>query len=183
MTPCNHEETNTRIFSQVKELVLKCHKVALVGTVDTDVVVIVIFCFNENVIYLVWRLFDDVKQVFETYSPHSQHTQFNNSKKRVIPPLTFYRINNTSMIPLVLYFPSCWFLCWFSVFKFSKYFNDFIYMWTQAMQLMQMLPPIESWDWSEKLEIVWMTLPETANALSILKHCSGKPGCKGIWIS
>ena len=47
------------------------------------------------------------------------------------------------------------------------------------MQLMQMLPPIESWDWSEKLEIIWMTLPETANALSILKHCSGKRGCKG----
>ena len=47
------------------------------------------------------------------------------------------------------------------------------------MQPMQMLPPIENWGWSKKFEIIWMTLPEVAKALSILKHCSCKRGCKG----
>ena len=47
LTPCNHEVADTRIFVHVKELVLKGHKVVLVDTVDTDVVVIVISCFNE----------------------------------------------------------------------------------------------------------------------------------------
>ena len=46
-TPCNHEEVDTRIFVHVKELVLKGHKVVLVDTADTDVVVITISCFNE----------------------------------------------------------------------------------------------------------------------------------------
>ena len=47
LTPCNHEEADSRIFVHVKELVLKGHKVVLVDTVDTDVVVIAISCFNE----------------------------------------------------------------------------------------------------------------------------------------
>ena len=47
LTPCNHEEADTRICVHVKELVLKSHKVVLVDTVDTNVVVIAISCCNE----------------------------------------------------------------------------------------------------------------------------------------
>ena len=47
LTPCNHEKADTRIFVHVKELVLKGHKVVLVNTVNTDVVVKAISCFNE----------------------------------------------------------------------------------------------------------------------------------------
>ena len=47
LTPCNHEEADTRIFVHVKELVLRGHKVILIDTVDTDVVVIAISCFND----------------------------------------------------------------------------------------------------------------------------------------
>ena len=47
LTPCNHEEAGTRIFVHVKELVLKDHKVVLLDTVDTNVVVIDISYFNE----------------------------------------------------------------------------------------------------------------------------------------
>ena len=47
LIPCNHEEGDTRIFIHVKELVMKGHKVVLVDTVDKDIVVIAIFCFNK----------------------------------------------------------------------------------------------------------------------------------------
>ena len=47
LTPCNHEEADTRIFVHGKELTLKSHKLVLVDTVDTNVVVIAISCFNE----------------------------------------------------------------------------------------------------------------------------------------
>ena len=47
MTPYNHEEPDTRIFVHLKKLVLKGHKVGLLDTVDTDVVVIAISCFSE----------------------------------------------------------------------------------------------------------------------------------------
>ena len=47
MNPCNPEEADARIFDYVKEFVLKDHMVVLVDTVDLDVVVIAISCFNE----------------------------------------------------------------------------------------------------------------------------------------
>ena len=46
------------------------------------------------------------------------------------------------------------------------------------MQPMQMLSPIGNWGWLRKFEIIWMTLPEPAKALSILKHCGCKRGCE-----
>ena len=47
MTLCNHEEAEARIFVYVNELALESHKVVLVDTVDTNIIVIVISCFNE----------------------------------------------------------------------------------------------------------------------------------------
>ena len=52
LTLCNHEETDTRIFAYVKEIVLKAHKVVLVDTVDTDVVVIAI---SFILLYIRWK--------------------------------------------------------------------------------------------------------------------------------
>ena len=52
LTLCNHEETDTRIFAYVKEIVLKAHKVVLVDAVDTDVVVIAI---SFILLYLRWE--------------------------------------------------------------------------------------------------------------------------------
>ena len=52
LTLCNYEETDTRIFAYVKEIVLKAHKVVLVDTVDTDVVVIAI---SFILLYLRWE--------------------------------------------------------------------------------------------------------------------------------
>ena len=47
LTHCNHEEADTKIFVHVTELVLEVHKLVLVDTIYTDVVVIAIFCFNK----------------------------------------------------------------------------------------------------------------------------------------
>ena len=63
--------------------------------------------------------------------------------------------------------------------SYFKYKSMLLIVWSQAMQPMQMLPRTENWGWSKKIEITWMTLPEAAKALSILKHCSCKRGCKG----
>ena len=52
LTLCNYEETDTRIFAYVKEIVLKAHKVVLVDAVDTDVVVIAI---SFILLYLRWE--------------------------------------------------------------------------------------------------------------------------------
>jgi hypothetical protein len=42
MTPCNHEEADTRIFVHVKALLLDGHSEITIFTVDTDVVVIAV---------------------------------------------------------------------------------------------------------------------------------------------
>ena len=46
-TPRKYEETDTRIFAYVEELVLKGHKVVFVDAADTDVVVMTTSCFSE----------------------------------------------------------------------------------------------------------------------------------------
>ena len=47
------------------------------------------------------------------------------------------------------------------------------------MKTIQILPPIENWGWTSDFRIVWMTIPEAAKALNLLKHCGCKNGCKG----
>ena len=42
MTPCNHEEADTRIFVHVKYASVNCMKKILIRTVDTDVFVLAI---------------------------------------------------------------------------------------------------------------------------------------------
>ena len=59
LTPCNQEEADAVIFVHVKELVLKGHQVVLVDTVDTNVVVIAIFCFNELLQFVLEKLWID----------------------------------------------------------------------------------------------------------------------------
>ena len=49
LSPCNHEEADTRIFVHVSSLVLKGHKNIIIATVDTDVVIIAIAKFNQLV--------------------------------------------------------------------------------------------------------------------------------------
>ena len=43
---CNHKEADSRIFVHIKDLVSQGHEVIAVVTVDTDVVVIAISCFD-----------------------------------------------------------------------------------------------------------------------------------------
>ena len=59
LTPCNQEEADAVIFVHVKELVLKGHQVVLVDTVDTNVVVIAISCFNELLQFVLEKLWID----------------------------------------------------------------------------------------------------------------------------
>ena len=146
MIPCSHEEADTRIFVHVKELVLKGHAVLLVDTVDTDVLVIAISCFNElsqfgleklwiefgakinrrwipihdltSVLgikstrllfwytftgcdavsafggkgklsaWTTWRMFDDIRPVFEKYSHQSQHTRVKKEDIKILERFT-----------------------------------------------------------------------------------------------
>ena len=46
LAPCNHEEADTRIFVHIKDRASQGHKVIIVVTVDTDVVVLIISCFD-----------------------------------------------------------------------------------------------------------------------------------------
>ena len=46
LAPCNHEEADTRIFVHIKDRASQGHKVITVVTVDTDVVVLIISCFD-----------------------------------------------------------------------------------------------------------------------------------------
>ena len=46
LTPYNHEEPDTRIFVHNKDLASQCHGVITVATVDMDVIVIAISCFD-----------------------------------------------------------------------------------------------------------------------------------------
>ena len=45
--------------------------------------------------------------------------------------------------------------------------------------VVQILPLVMDWGWTEKCEVSWITLPEASKALTILKHCGCKKGCKG----
>ena len=47
LTPRNPEKADTRIFVYVKEIMFKGHKVVLIDTVNMDIVVKAISCFNE----------------------------------------------------------------------------------------------------------------------------------------
>ena len=40
ISPCNHEEADTRVFLHTKDMALKVHKSILIRTVDTDVLVL-----------------------------------------------------------------------------------------------------------------------------------------------
>ena len=46
LAPCNPEEADTRIFVHIKDRASQDHKVITVVTVDTDVVVLIISCFD-----------------------------------------------------------------------------------------------------------------------------------------
>ena len=54
MFTCNHEEANTRLFLQVKH----AKSDAIIKTVDTDVVIIAIFCFKLLEINKLWIEFE-----------------------------------------------------------------------------------------------------------------------------
>ena len=47
MSPCNHEEADTRMFVHVRRLVLRGHTDIIISTVDTDVTVIAISCYEK----------------------------------------------------------------------------------------------------------------------------------------
>ena len=46
LSPCDHEEGDTKIFVHLKHAVIEGHKKAFIRTVDTDIVVIAISVFN-----------------------------------------------------------------------------------------------------------------------------------------
>ena len=54
LTPCNHEEADTRIFLHVKHCADSGHSKVAIRTVDTDVVVIAISCFHSLKVEELW---------------------------------------------------------------------------------------------------------------------------------
>ena len=61
--------------------------------------------------------------------------------------------------------------------------QSFVPMQTLAQSFvpMQTLPTATSWEWAESgigYTVKWMTLDEASKALSVLKHCGCKKGCK-----
>lgn len=46
LTPCNHEEADTRIMVHVADAVLDGHSKIMIRTVDSDVVVLAVSCLN-----------------------------------------------------------------------------------------------------------------------------------------
>ncbi len=46
VSPCDHEEADSRLLVHVKDAVSKVHSKILVRTVDTDVVIITLGLFN-----------------------------------------------------------------------------------------------------------------------------------------
>ena len=55
------------------------------------------------------------------------------------------------------------------------------FVWAQSFVPMQTLPTATSWGWAESdigYTPKWMTLDEASMALSVLKHCGFKKGCK-----
>ena len=47
MSPCNHEEADTKMFVHVRSLVLRGHTDITISTVDTDMIVIAISCYEK----------------------------------------------------------------------------------------------------------------------------------------
>ena len=56
LTPCSHEEADTRVFLHVGDAALKGHRKILIRTVDSDVVVLAIraFALLEEMIEELW---------------------------------------------------------------------------------------------------------------------------------
>ncbi|XP_065068995.1 uncharacterized protein LOC135694220 [Rhopilema esculentum] len=54
LTPCNHEEADTRIFLHVKHCPDSGHSKVAIRTIDTDVVVIAISCFHSLEVEELW---------------------------------------------------------------------------------------------------------------------------------
>ena len=48
LVPCSHEEADTRLFLRVADAVMNGYRKLLVGTVDTDVVVVTIATLNRT---------------------------------------------------------------------------------------------------------------------------------------
>ena len=54
LSPCNHEEADTRIFVHAKDIYQKGMKTIMIRTVDTDVVVLAVYAMNELTFDEMW---------------------------------------------------------------------------------------------------------------------------------
>ncbi len=57
LTPCSHEEANTRMIAHASDAVIKGHKKLLIQTVDCDVVVLCIAYFRQLGLTELWVAF------------------------------------------------------------------------------------------------------------------------------
>ena len=52
------------------------------------------------------------------------------------------------------------------------------FVWQQSLDSMQTLPSITESRYTELYQPLWTTIPEASKALTLLKHCNCKKGCK-----
>ena len=84
LSPCNHEEADTRIFVHAKDIYQKCMKKIMIRTVDTDVVVLAVYAMNELIFDEMWIHFGVGKK--SRFIPvHEIHRSLGIDKANALP--------------------------------------------------------------------------------------------------
>ena len=84
LSPCNHEEADTRIFVHAKDIYQKGMKKIMIRTVDTDVVVLAVYAMNELIFDEMWIHFGVGKK--SRFIPvHEIHRSLGIDKANALP--------------------------------------------------------------------------------------------------